>query len=252
MKRLIPLLLLISLLGGCTGSCRDSGAPAVTDSPEETTPPVIQESRPPRPTAPAVSPSPAPETPAETEEPEATPTDQPDVEPTAEPEPAQTEPQAPDDETVLAAYRSAVEAFWWFQVETLPLDRTDSREVDGRTYYRVDYPGIDSTASLRGYLKSLFSDDLVEMLLPYGGIQYIDVDGVLYGLEGGRGTDVTRGAESAQVLREGDDPNRRVVRVSVEVVDPEQGGAVVDVLTFDFPYEKVGEKWIFTSFSLVR
>jgi len=27
---------------------------------------------------------------------------------------------------------------------------------------------------------------------------------------------------------------------------------VVDNLTFDFPYEKVGEKWIFTNFSLVR
>ena len=251
MKRLVPLLLLLLLLGGCTGGCRDTEA-TVTESPAASALPEVEESRPPEPSA--VLPVPtaslvSPTVPVTSAEPSA----EPSATPAAEPEPTATaaEDVGPDDETVLAAYRSAVEAFWWFQVETLPLDMADSREVDGQTYYRVDYPGIDSTASLRGYLKNLFSDDLVEMLLPYDGVRYIDVDGALYGLEGGRGTDVTRGAESAQVLREGD-PNRRVVRVTVEVVDPEQEGAVVDMLTFDFPYEKVGEKWIFTSFSLAR
>ena len=40
--------------------------------------------------------------------------------------------------------------------------------------------------------------------------------------------------------------------MTVEVLDPEQGFAVVGSETYDFPYEKVGDKWIFTSFSLVR
>ena len=242
MKRLIPLLAALLLLAGCTGSCQDTEAVSTVLPSASPTPEVEQSA------APTSTPKPSPT-------PTARPT--PTPEPTATPEPS-VEPSAtpivydgPNDEEVLSAYRAAVEAFWWFQVEPLPFDETDSREVDGVTYYRVDYPGIDSTVTLRGYLKSLFSDDLVEKLLPYDGTQYVDIDGTLYVQDGGRGTDITRGAETAQVLRDGD-PNRCTVRVTVEVLDPEQGGAVVDTLTFDFPYEKVGEKWIFTDFSLVR
>ena len=36
--------------------------------------------------------------------------------------------------------------------------------------------------------------------------QYIEVDGVLYGQEGGRGSDITRGGETLQVLWEGESP----------------------------------------------
>ena len=149
------------------------------------------------------------------------------------------------------AHRSPAEMDLQVNTNGSEIDVTWNPYVGQQVYYRVDYPGIDSTANLRGYLKSLFSDDLVEMLLPYDGTQYIDIDGVLYGLDGGRGTDITRGAETVQVLRDGD-PDRCTVRVTVEVVDPEQDNAVVNTLTFDFPYEKVGEKWIFTDFSLVR
>ena len=240
MKRLIPLLAVLLLLGGCTGSCRDTEAVSTAAPSASPTPEVAQS------TAPTSTPEPSP-TPTATPAPEPTVTPEPSVEPS----PTPIAYDGPNDEEVLAAYRAAVEAFWWFQVEPLPFDETDSREVDGVTYYRVDYPGIDSTVTLRGYLKSLFSDDLVEQLLPYDGAQYVDMDGALYVQDGGRGTDVTRGAETAQVLRDGQ-ADRCTVRVTVEVLDPEQGGAVVDTLTFDFPYEKVGEKWIFTDFSLVR
>ena len=154
-------------------------------------------------------------------------------------------------QTVLEAYRLAEEAFSWFLVAPMSFDPADSREVNGMTYYRVDQPGMDSTASLRGYLKGLFSDDLVESLLPYGGTQYIDLDGALYVQDGGRGTDIYRGGEFTQVLR-GDDPNRLVVQVTVEVVDPEQDGAVTGTETHEFSYEKVGDRWIFTDFSLVH
>lgn len=244
MKRLIPLLAVLLLLGGCTGSCQDTGAVSTALPSAASTPEVEQSAEP----TPSAEPSPIP-TAQPTVMPKPTASVEP--EPSAEPSPTPTAYDGPNDEEVLSAYRAAVQAFWWFQVEPLPFDETDSREVDGATYYRVDYPGIDSTVSLRGYLKSLFSDDLVEKLLPYDGTQYVDIDGVLYVQDGGRGTDITRGAETAQVLRDGD-PNRCTVRVTVEVLDPEQDGAVVDTLTFDFPYEKVGEKWIFTDFSLVR
>ena len=43
-----------------------------------------------------------------------------------------------------------------------------------------------------------------------------------------------------------------VVRYMVEVLDPQQGFSVVGSETHDFLYEQVGERWIFTTFSMVR
>ena len=40
--------------------------------------------------------------------------------------------------------------------------------------------------------------------------------------------------------------------VTVEVLDPQQGFSVVGSETHDFLYEQVGERWIFTTFSMVR
>lgn len=261
MKKLLPLVVLLVALAGCTSSCGSQDVqaslppetsetlptPENSGAPDWESPPQLSSAPSPERSAdPQVSLSPVPTT-SQMEKPAQTSggIQEPVVSPTAVPL------SGPDDETVLAAYRQAVDAFWWFQVAPMSFDPADSREVDGMVYYRVDQPGISSTASLRGYLKGLFSDALVEQLLPYGGTQYIDIDGVLYVQDGGRGTDITRGAEYTQVLRD-DNPNRVVVQVTVEVVDPEQDGAVTDTVIYQFPYEKVGERWIFTEFALVR
>ena len=47
-------------------------------------------------------------------------------------------------------------------------------------------------------------------------------------------------------------PARYTVRVTVEVLDPEQDYAVTDTEEHDFLYEQVGAQWIFTTFSAVR
>ena len=92
---------------------------------------------------------------------------------------------------------------------------------------------------------------LVEELLPVDGTQYVELDGALYTIDGGRGADITKGEETVQVLRDGT-PGRCTVRVTVEVLDPQQGFSVVGSETHDFLYEQVGERWIFTTFSMVR
>lgn len=244
-KRWIPLLALFLLLAVCTSSCglndvTGTAQPGQSDSPpasEKPTPSAqpVETERP----APSADPSP-----------EVSPVSSPVPDPAVSETPAPVE-EGPTDEEVLEAYRQAQEAYSWFQVSPMPFDGADSREVDGVVYYRVDYDGISSLSALRGYLKSLFSDALVDTLLPYDGTQYIDINNVLYVQDGGRGTDISRGAEYTQVMRE-DNPNRLVVRATVEIVDPEQGGVVTGSETYDFPYEKVGDRWIFTDFSLTR
>lgn len=253
---------LFLLLAGCTGSCAPGTQPLVSQTP----PPTVL----PSPT-PGSSHSPAPQpTPAPVATPQASPS------PTPEPAPASKEPvlvdpvpmpdltpppvedtpipapeEGPGDEAVLAAYHRAVEAFGWFQMTHLPLDMEAAVAVGDLTYYRVDNPGLETLADLRGYLKSLFSDALVDGLLPADSIQYLEVDGVLYGLDGGRGGDITKGAETLQVLPDGGE-SRRTVRVTVEILDPEQDFAVIGSETHDFPYEKIGDQWIFTNFYLIR
>lgn len=255
-NKLLPVLAALLMLSGCTGSCA-SGTQTV---PVPTAPPSQQlDSAPPsvetpQPTAPAPTPEPdelPPETPSPT--PAAPPPSVTAVPmPTPSPTPAPTPEPAPDpdDEAVLAAYRQAVEAFGWFQMTHLPLDMDAQISIGELTYYRVDYPGLDTLAALRGYLKTLFSDALVDELLPIGGTQYVEADGVLYGIDGGRGSDITRGTETVQVLRDG--PGRCTVLVEVQVLDPEQDFAPIGSVSYEFPYEKIGEQWIFTAFSLVR
>ena len=50
------------------------------------------------------------------------------------------------------------------------------------------------------------------------GTQYVELDGALYTIDGGRGADITKGEETVQVLRDGT-PGRCTVRVTVEVLD---------------------------------
>ena len=223
MKIWIPALALALCLAGCAGRTEPAASPEGTASP----PPAVTAAPTPTPTPPA------PSAPAETEQ----------------PSPA---PAGPSDEAVLEAYSRAEEAWSWFAVAPPELDRGVVLERDGRSYCRVDDPRFSTLSELRGYLKGLFSDRLVEELLPIDGVQFLEEDGALYAVDGGRGADITRGEQTVQVLRDEGEPDRVTVRVTVEVLDPEAGYAPTGEETHDFTYERVGERWLFTTFAAVR
>ena len=223
MKIWIPALALALCLAGCAGRTEPAASPEGTASP----PPAVT-------AAPTPTPTPsAPSAPAETEQ----------------PSPA---PAGPSDEAVLEAYSRAEEAWSWFTVAPPELDRGAVLERDGRSYCRVDDSRFSTLSELRGYLKGLFSDRLVEELLPIDGVQFLEEDGALYAVDGGRGADITRGEQTVQVLRDEGEPDRVTVRVTVEVLDPEAGYAPTGEETHDFTYERVGERWLFTTFAAVR
>lgn len=144
---------------------------------------------------------------------------------------------------VIPAFEQAAEAcFGWMLLAGIPRDEADVRpapEAGGSwRYFRVDYPGISSMVELRAYLKTLFSDDVVDSLLsfvPGDGTMpalYRDFDGALYVLDVDAGGSV-KPALSRQIIRESD--TRVVYRLSGET-------------TADYVYERVGDVWIFTSF----
>ena len=150
------------------------------------------------------------------------------------------------EEEILAAYDRAAEAYGWFELETLPCG-TEERTVDGWTYRRVAYPGMDNLADLRAYLRGLFSEELVESLLETGGDRplYRDVEGTLYVHPSSRERDDAVLVIDTEVEPYGE--TGYSVQVSVEASD--QGALVMENHTF--PYEFVGDRWVFTDFRLV-
>lgn len=166
---------------------------------------------------------------------------------------ASPEPTIPRDEEILEAYRAAREAYNWFDLCTLDGHQDEKKEQDGRVYTRVADERFPNMDSFRSYLKTLFSDEVVDNLLPIGGQQYVEIDGGLYVSEGGRGTDITKGTVTLSVIwpQEGEGMSC-TVRAEVEQLDEETLSTVVGSEVYDFPYQKVGEKWVFTQFESIK
>lgn len=243
---------LAAALSGCGPRAAEETPPAAVSSAPPAVPTVMVTVRPTQ--------TPLAESPEETEKPVRPTAGAPVVstpEPTLQPEPTPSPepPDVPSDEAVLLAYRQAAEAYNWFVMATLPGDQTDQREVDGIVYTRVADPRFATLDNLRGYLKSLFSDELVDALLPTGGTQYVDLDGALYVQEGARGADITKGGVTLIVLwPEEAAPVGCTVQATVEVVEWSEDmltSTVVGQETYSFPYQKVGEKWVFTQFESI-
>lgn len=256
-------ILLAAVLAAALTAC--GGQPA-----EESPSPAAGE----EPPAPAVSAAPsATPVPVETE-PAVDPVESGDpAEPTDEPEET-GEPaphglgDLPSDEEVLTVYRAAVDAYNWFtgyDDSTLALDPEDALVRPDVTLYRVGRPGLESLDGLRAYLKTLFSDEIVDELMPAdqvvdgvmmpGAGGFVETENGLYARPAGRGADITKGGLTLAVLwPEEEAPAGCVVQATVELLDwsPDMTtSTVVGSQTYDFPYQKVGDKWVFTHFESI-
>ena len=239
-------------------------APVLETPVPEATPPIESSALPPEPTeslcALPLAPTPKPEgteppavtdTPAPSENPQ--PTVGPSEAPTPTAPPSQTPaPVHPTDEEVLAAYQAANEAYGWFDLYTLPLDyAAPSREKNGQQYQPVADERFSTMDALRGYLKGLFSDEVVDRLLPIDGEHYAEIDGVLCAMDGARGTDVNSGPVTKTVIwPEEGGGNLCTVHVEVELLWEDENYPE-GKRAYDFPYQKVGDKWVFTQFESI-
>lgn len=169
--------------------------------------------------------------------------------------PARNEKNVPTDEEVLSRYRAADEAYRWFAICTLSGDPDDTQMEGELLYTRVADPRFPTMESLRGYLKTLFSDEVVDGLLPCDGTQYMDFDGGLYVSEGARGSDTSKGGVTLMVIwPEGEEPVSCTVRATVELLDWPDGSdepVVIGEQIYEFPYQLVGDKWVFTQFESI-
>lgn len=164
---------------------------------------------------------------------------------------AQTESQARllTEDEVLAAYDRAVDLYSWFDLAQLP-STEESTTVDGVSYRRVDYPGITDLEDLDAYLRGSFSEEVTARLLAIGGEHplYREIDGVLYVAPSGRVRDTDKGEIRTQVEQVGETAYEVNVAVDLLAEDHE---TVTGVECWSFPYEFVGDRWVFTEFALV-
>ncbi len=223
----------------------------VVPEPSVTPPPTLKP-------APTPSPIPTPtNSPAPTPEPTPLPTSEPTAEPTGEAGPESTpEPSdVPNDEAVLEAYRTAAEIYSWFAGYNdggLMLDMEDTALQSDLTYFRVTRPGLGTMDELRGLLKSIFSDEIVDPLLSQG--HFVETEKGLYALPAGRGSDVTKGSVVLSVLRLQDNPSLCLIQAEVELLEWAEGAqtpAVTGTQLYQFPYQRVGDKWVFTQFESI-
>lgn len=122
----------------------------------------------------------------------------------------------------LSDFAEADELWHYFDMTTMPLDSEDSVEVDGNTYYRVDYRNLKTMDDLRALLLTRFDAGIVDaMLAPFesGAVHYRDIDGVLYGIQCDRGIDISRGDATYAVELTADGSGGRVIATVEEYTE---------------------------------
>lgn len=247
---------LVLILGACGAQTQTEspvGEQRAEPTPVVTAPPPVVTSLPPVVTA---EPLPLPVEPEPTQKP---------VRPalTLEPVIPTPEPERPSDEEVLDAYQAAKEAYSWFEGHDhsgLLVDEGDlitlQAPVGGEewSYCRVNRPGLGSVDELRAYLKKLFSDEVVDDLLkpteamftdgPEGGL-YVRTSGFDIGT-----TETEQEPVTLEVLWQEEGPPTCTVQAAAEALDISAEEGTAEKI-YAYPYQKVGDKWVFTQFESI-
>lgn len=145
---------------------------------------------------------------------------------------------------VCLNFGKAVQAFGWFHSATLP-STEERRTLEGepRDYYRVD-SDFKTLEDLRAYLTGLFSEAVIDELLDTG--IYREFDGALYVYPLDYGTRAIRDG-TVQIRRES--PARIIYCIEGDLRSPDDGPSEEpNIVQLEFPYEHIGDAWVFTEF----
>jgi hypothetical protein len=165
----------------------------------------------------------------------------------------ESEPQGarPGIREVEEAYQKAMEAFYWFEVDTMPTG-SSYVEADGTVYHKVEHNTIKTREDLENYLHSLFAGDIVAKLLPREADfpRYRDLDGALHAAVASRGTNILIGEATLTVTQESD--VKFICTVRVELLDEKDAVTVTGYETHEYSYELIDGRWVFANFYLFR
>ena len=89
---------------------------------------------------------------------------------------------------ILADYEEAYGYWMWF-AGAAPMDDEYSKEEEYCTYYAFDYPDITSMDEFKKFLRTRFTDEIIESKLE--GDFFKEYDGRLYVMDAARGSDIS-------------------------------------------------------------
>lgn len=150
---------------------------------------------------------------------------------------------------IMEAYDKATKIYFNFEVCSLAVDSAVSIKEGNNIFYKVeDYSSFNE---LRIYMGTVLSEDLINGLIKDNADIYREFDGILYSIDGARGTDITLGEERVEIFQNND--TSFSVVVTVEQLDESNDlGTVIGYETHNDIYEKVNGKWVFTVFDYFR
>ena len=156
----------------------------------------------------------------------------------------------PSEEAAIKAYQAAASAYEYAQIMPLPVDASSAPVVvNGADYYKVTDPAFKTLEDFEKLLEASFSDQIIADLLEGDVRVYIDNEGELYALNGGRGTDPSIGKETYTYEKISD--TKIILKVSAENL-AEDLVTVTDSTVYEFSYELQDGKWVFTTFPYFR
>ena len=160
----------------------------------------------------------------------------------------------PSETQVKTAFSKAMEVYGWFDLCSLDCDSSDRIEKGDMTYYRVISDEMPTYDVLRMTVYDLFDTATGDALLSEDSDYppYIDADGALYTTDFARGSDITKGEYELTVEQES--RTCFLCRVRVETLEFNDGykeyRRVTGYEDYMYHYELVGNRWVFTDFSL--
>ncbi len=141
---------------------------------------------------------------------------------------------------------SAFEILDWYDLSAPRSDWEDTIKIDGRVYHRVIVDYIDNYDEFESYIRSHFSNELINEHNFFNSDRVQNVDNKLYFCGGDRGSDIYMG-ESRSEIKEYID-NKIVYATYVDYYYSSDLKVVEYTTEYLFIYEKIDGKWVFTRF----
>jgi predicted small secreted protein len=152
----------------------------------------------------------------------------------------------PDDDDILALYYQADQIAEMFENTYFNFTNDSYIEIDTNKYYKVIDDTYSSIAALESTLKTVFSEDMIKIILNNG--RYHEADGELYTLCADRGGNIYIGESTYNIIRES--ASKINFRITAEIISNpwEEDIEIVDYDTHNMVLENLDGKWLFTQF----